>query len=64
MTAHPAQPSAFESVEHLLDEALSALESVRSTIRTTRPTRAQKDTMRRFLAGVVADVETVRMALK
>lgn len=70
MEAHPAQPSNVKTAEDvdrvvkLLDESLSTLESTRLTFRSSRPTRAKKEAIRRHLAGVIGDLENIRWALK
>ena len=64
--AHPAQPSTADSsdVVGLLDEQMATLENVRDVLRLSRPTRAKKDAMMRHLSGVLASLETIRLALK
>lgn len=66
MEAHPAQPSTEQDfdVVGLLDEQIAVLQNTRDVLVLSRPTRAKKDALMRHLSGVLASVETIRLALK
>jgi hypothetical protein len=65
VTAHPAQPDnlAVDRAEALLRTAANVLQS-QANVLHEKPTRRNREALRRVLAGVVADVEAVRYALK
>lgn len=48
----------------MLEEAAMALRHVASTLTFTRPRVKARAELRRMLSGVLADVETVRQAIK
>lgn len=66
MEAHEAQPSNADSFDviGLLNEQMATLENVRDVLRLSRPTRAKKDALMRHLSGVLASLETIRLALR
>lgn len=65
MEAHPAQADNLPDVQMvlLLNRGISVMVKTSNTIRDSKPRKAAKEQIRRDLAGVVADVEIIRMAL-
>jgi hypothetical protein len=66
MKAHPAQPDNLpvDRALSLLDESLSTLKDVRFALRNSVPSKERRAELRRQLSGVLADCETVRIAIK
>lgn len=63
---HPAQPDnlPLDDVVKMLAENINVLVVVSNTLGNTKPSRAMKDMVRQNLAGVCADLETIRLGLK
>ena len=66
MEAHPAQPDNLPTQRaiDLLQSSVQTLQTVRDDLQGTHPSRKAREEIRRQLAGVVADCEVVRWALK
>ena len=66
MKAHPAQDNNLEACTmlRLMRTAAHVLNVQADDAERHGPTRARRDAMRQVLAGVVADIEKVRYALK
>ncbi len=66
MKAHEAQPDnlPLHRMLMLLTGDVSILLQTHAAIGGKRPSRAAKDLVRRELAGVIADLETIRLGLK
>jgi hypothetical protein len=64
--AHEAQPDnlAVDRALSLLDESIATLRDVRFALRNSVPSKERRAELRRQLSGVLADCETVRIAIK
>jgi hypothetical protein len=63
---YPSQPDNLpvDRALSLLDESIATLKDVRFAMRNTAPSKARRAELRRQLSGVMADCETVRIAIK
>jgi hypothetical protein len=66
MSSYPAQAENLpvDRALSLLDESIATLKDVRFALRNTQPSKARRAELRRQLSGVLADCETVRIAIK
>jgi hypothetical protein len=66
LAGYPSQPDNLpvDRALSLLDESIATLRDVRFAMRNTTPSKARRAELRRQLSGVVADTETVRLAIK